>query len=76
MTHKIYRAICTVAIVVLLCSLVLIMNLLYNYSRVRMNQMIESAQMAAHGVALSGRDYFKDIEMARGDPRGDDKGHR
>lgn len=73
MTHKIYRAICTVAIVVLLCSLVLIMNLLYNYfSRVRMNQMIESAQMAAHGVALSGRDYFKDIELARGD----DKGHR
>ena len=65
MTHRIYRAICTVAIVVLLCALVLIMNLLYDYSRVRMNQMIESAQMAAHGVALSGRDYFKDIELER-----------
>ena len=67
MTHRIYRAICTVAIVVLLCSLVLIMNLLYNYfSKVHMNQMIESAQMAAHGVALSGRDYFKDIELDHG----------
>lgn len=67
MTHKIYRAICSVAMVVLLCSLALIMNLLYNYfSKVHMNQMIESAQMAAHGVALSGRDYFDDIELDQG----------
>ena len=40
MTRRIYRAICTVAVVVFLCSLALIMELLYNYfSSVHLNQM-------------------------------------
>ena len=42
MTHRIYKAICTVAVVVFLCSLALIMELLYNYfSAVHLKQMKE-----------------------------------
>ena len=62
MTRRIFRAICSVAIVVFLCSLALIMELLYNYfSTVHMNQMMNLAHMTAHGVEQSGREYFNNF---------------
>ena len=64
MTRRIYRAICTVAVVVFLCSLALIMELLYNYfSSVHLNQMKELAGMTARGVELNGHTFFDDFNF-------------
>ena len=68
MTHRIYKAICTVAVVVFLCSLALIMELLYNYfSSVPLNQMKELAGMTARGVELNGNSFFDDPESVKFD---------
>ena len=64
MTHRIYKAICTVAVVVFICSLALIMELLYNYfSLVHLNQMKELAGVIAHGVEINGNRYFDNIDF-------------
>ena len=64
MTHRIYKAICTVAVVVFLCSLALIMELLYNYfSAVHLKQMKELAGMTARGVELNGHTFFDDFSF-------------
>ena len=64
MTHRIYKAICTVAVVVFLCSLALIMELLYNYfSAVHLKQMKELAGMTARGVELNGNSFFDDFSF-------------
>lgn len=64
MTRRIYKAICTVAVVVFICSLALIMELLYNYfSLVHLNQMKELAGVIAHGVEINGDRYFDNIDF-------------
>ena len=64
MTRKIYKAICTVAVVVFICSLALIMELLYNYfSLMHLNQMKELAGVIAHGVEINGNRYFDNIDF-------------
>ena len=64
MTRRIYKAICTVAVVVFICSLALIMELLYNYfSLVHLNQMKELAGVIAHGVEINGNRYFDNIDF-------------
>ena len=64
MTRKIYKAICTVAVVVFVCSLALIMELLYNYfSLMHLNQMKELAGVIAHGVEINGNRYFDNIDF-------------
>lgn len=64
MTRRIYKAICTVAVVVFICSLALIMELLYNYfSLMHLNQMKELAGVIAHGVEINGNRYFDNIDF-------------
>ena len=61
MTRRIYKAICTVAVVVFICSLALIMELLYNYfSLMHLNQMKELALLlidASESDERTGRCY-------------------
>ena len=63
MTIRIFRAICVASLTVFLCSLALIMGLLFNYfSTTHTRQMIELAHSTARGVALNGREYFNGFD--------------
>ena len=63
MTIRIFRAICVASLTVFLCSLALIMGLLYDYfSTTHTKQLIELAHSTARGVALNGREYFNDFD--------------
>lgn len=63
MTIRIFRAICVASLTVFLCSLALIMGLLYDYfSTKHTKQLIELAHSTARGVALNGREYFNDFD--------------
>ncbi len=59
MTKRIFRAICTVAAIVLLASTVLIMGILYDYfSASRMQQLRDETALAAQGAEISGESFF------------------
>lgn len=59
MTKRIFRAICTVAAIVLLASTVLIMGILYDYfSASRMQQLRDETALAAQGAEISGESFL------------------
>ena len=59
MTKRIFRAICTVAAIVMLASTVLIMGILYDYfSASRMQQLRDETALAAQGAEISGESFF------------------
>ena len=63
MNRKIFNSIWIVAVVVFLASLVFIMGVAYNYfSGVQMKQLKNETQLAAQGVTMSGKDYFKGLD--------------
>jgi len=63
MSSKIFKAIWIVAISVFLASLLLIMGTLYNYfSSLQRNQLRIETELAAQGVALSGKSYFNQLK--------------
>ncbi len=63
MTRRIFRAICTVALAVLLASLVLIMGVLYNYfSDIQLAQLENETALAAQGIAGEGLDFFQNLD--------------
>lgn len=63
MNRKIFNSIWIVAVVVFLASLVFIMGVAYNYfSGVQMKQLKNETQLAAQGVAMSGKEYFKGLD--------------
>lgn len=60
MTKKIFFSILSVALVVLLSSLVIILGCLYGYFvTVQENQLKDELRLAAYGVELSGQDYLE-----------------
>ena len=64
MTKRIFRAICMVALVVLVGSLVVIMGALYNFFvGVQHNQLAMQTQLAAQAVATEGLDYLESIDL-------------
>ncbi len=63
MGRKIFSAIWTAAIVVFLASLIFIMGISYRYfSALQKSQLINETELAAQGVTLSGKDYFKNLK--------------
>jgi len=59
MTKRIFRAICFVALCVFLASVVLFMEVLYNYfSDIQMKQLKMQTNLAAQGVDKEGSNYF------------------
>ena len=63
MSHKIFKAIWTVAITVFLSSFVLIMGGLYSYfSALQKRQLRIETELAAQGTALSGIKYFEKLK--------------
>lgn len=63
MTKRIFRAICTVAAIVLLASTVLIMGILYDYfSASRMQQLRDETALAARGAEIGGESYFESMD--------------
>ena len=64
MTRKIFRSLCLVAFTVFLCSVVLIMGVLYDYfSRVQRTQLRMQTELAAQGVETGGTDYFDGLDV-------------
>ena len=64
MTRKIFRSLCLVAFTVFLCSVVLIMGVLYDYfSRVQRTQLRMQTELAAQGVETGGMDYFDGLDV-------------
>ena len=62
MSHKIFKSIWIVAIVVFAASLIFIMGISYNYfSAVQKSQLKSETELAAQGVALSGESYFDNL---------------
>lgn len=63
MSKKIFRTILLVALIVFASSLILIMGSTYSYfSGEQENQLEVATNLAAEGAALSGEEYFKDLE--------------
>ncbi len=63
MTKKIFRSLLLVAFTVFLCSLTLIMGVLYDYfSRIQQTQLRMQTQLAAQGVETGGADYFDGLD--------------
>ena len=66
MTKKIFRAIFTVAVVVLLAALVVILGALYSYfSQLQSLALADQAALAAAGVEREGLAYFQDLDAGR-----------
>lgn len=62
MSSKIFKAIWIAAISVFLASLIFILGISYNYfSSLQRHQLKNETELAAQGVALSGQDYFDDL---------------
>ncbi|MGN0165386.1 MAG: ATP-binding protein [Lachnospiraceae bacterium] len=62
MTKRIFRSICTVALIVFLSSVILIMGVLYTYfSDIQKSQLKMQTNLAAQGVEAGGMDYFKGL---------------
>ena len=63
MTKKIFRSILMVAAVVLLCSLSIIMGVLYSYfDDMQINQLRSELRIAAVGTELGGSDYLSALD--------------
>lgn len=64
MNNKIFKAIWTAAISVFLASLFLIMGISYNYfSSLQKSQLKNKTDLAVQGIALSGKDYFTNLNV-------------
>ena len=64
MSKKIFRSIVSVAIIVLIASLVIIFGILYSYfAGIQKNNLKSELQLAARGVELNGIDYFNQVEI-------------
>ncbi len=64
MTKRIFRSLLLVAFAVFLCSLALIMGVLYDYfSRIQQTQLRMQTQLAARGVETGGADYFDGLDV-------------
>ena len=62
MSSKIFKSIWIAAISVFLASLVFILGISYNYfSKIQKNQLKNETELAAAGVALSGKSYFDNL---------------
>lgn len=65
MNKKIFNAIWIVAVVVFLASLIIIMNVSYNYfSGMQLKQLKTEAELASQGVTMSGLDYLNSLDPA------------
>ena len=63
MTKKIFRAIFLVALAAMLCCVVLIMGVLYEYfSGLQLAQLRTQSALAARGVEANGRTYFDGLD--------------
>ena len=63
MTRRIFRSISVVALAVFACTMVLIMDLLYNYfSGQQMQQLRQQADLVAQGVSHEGMTYFDSLD--------------
>lgn len=66
MANKIFRSIVLVASVVLLCSLGIILGVLYGYfDNVQINQLKDELRLAAVGTEESGLDFLQNVESDR-----------
>ena len=64
MTKKIFRSIFLVALIVLLCCLVLIMGVLYEYfTGLQLAQLRTQAALTARGVEENGATYLKSLSV-------------
>ncbi len=64
MSKKIFRSIVSVAIIVLVASLIIIFGILYSYfAGIQKNNLKSELQLAARGVELNGVDYFNQVEI-------------
>ncbi len=64
MIRRIFRSISVVALAVFACTMVLIMDLLYNYfSEQQMQQLRQQADLVAQGVSHEGMTYFDSLDM-------------
>ncbi len=63
MSNQIFKAVWTAAISVFIGSLILIMGISYSYfTSMQIRQLKNETELAARGAALSGEDYFKDLD--------------
>lgn len=63
MKDKIFKSTCLVGIITLFCSLLLIMNVLYEYfTSVQLKQLSLDTTFAATGVEREGIDYLKNLD--------------
>ncbi len=63
MSKRIFRSIWMVSIGVLAASLLVILAAMYDYvDSTQQEQLVDETHLAAKGVALSGMDYFKDLD--------------
>ena len=63
MTKRIFRAMYTVALTVLLCALILVMWAVYSYfTGIQLNQLRTETALAAHAVANEGSRYFEHLD--------------
>ena len=63
MTKRIFRAMYTVALTVLLCALVLVMWAVHSYfTGIQLNQLRTETALAAHAVANEGSRYFENLD--------------
>ena len=66
MTNKIFRSTVFVAVIVLLCSLIIIMGALYGYfDGVQTAQLRDELSLAALGTEESGLDFLQNVESSR-----------
>ena len=66
MTSRIFKAICTVTLAVLLASLVLVMGVLYNYfSNSQLGQLRSLTSVVSRGVADEGAAFLSELESDR-----------
>lgn len=65
MSRKIFRSVMTVAMVVLLSSLIIVNGFLYNYfNRLQVERLTEELSLATAGVEHSGVDYFENYNSS------------
>ena len=66
MTSKIFRATVLVAVAVLLCSLIIVMGVLYNhFSNLQIKQLKDELSLAVTGTQQHGYDFLNHIEVDR-----------
>ena len=66
MTRKIFRSTLFVAVIVLLCSLSVVMGVLYNhFTRVQVEQLKDELSLAVTGVEQYGNAFLENVEADR-----------